>query len=103
MRGKISVAVLVLIVCAMPCSGQLADVDSLLASVSQDTVLVLVEYVEDLEMMIELQDLERSLVERALNERISELEKNWFEKIIADPRLWFILGAAAGISVAEAR
>ena len=105
MNVKHSVVALVLLGCVTPSNAQTAGspVDTLLATAGQDTVLVLVDYIEELEMQAKLDAMSHGLQVSALLNRIDRLEVPWWRELITDPRLWFILGAGAGISVAEAR
>lgn len=76
-----------------------AAADSMMAAAGGDTVLALVQVIEQQE-----QDLWRADIREARlrserdwwKERAEDLEPDWFERVIRDPRLWFITGAALG-------
>lgn len=77
-----------------------ADVDSLLAASDGDTIAVLLDIIEDLELDLALADIDRQGVTRERDRLAQEIEAakpSWFEKIISDPRLWFIVGATLGV------
>ncbi len=55
----------------------------------------------DLELELKLDRIEHQWQLHALEATVEDLQESWWERVISDPRLWFIAGAAAGIMVAE--
>ncbi len=73
-----------------------AAVESLLAEANNDTALVLTEALEDLEFEYDLYKIESEQKILYLEWQVDELTPSWWQKVLADIRLWFIFGAFVG-------
>ena len=85
-----------------PARSATADLDSLIAAADGDTIAVLLGIVEGLELDLALAGVESGGVawERdRLQAEIEASKPSWFETVISDPRLWFIVGAFTGALV----
>lgn len=59
--------------------------------------MVLVGRIEDLEAENALKDLRIEFLERDLK----AVQRGWFEKVMGDPRVWFIFGAYMGVRAVD--
>ena len=88
------------VLCAEPpAPSATADLDSLIAAADGDTLGVLLDVIEDLELDLALADVKAGGIawERdRLQAEIDAARPSWFEVVVRDPRLWFIVGAFTG-------
>lgn len=74
-----------------------APVDSLMAAAGGDTVMVLVSYIEDLQMDLRLSEIAHAALERDLEREKETL----LEQLLTDPRLWFCIGAGLALEASD--